>query len=487
MLPAFQNIRKSFLTMLTGQVFIVILSIIKVKLLAIMLGTSGIGIFSILQNLKEIVTQTTNVGLSSSGVRFIAKERANSNRILELFHTIIITNILLGLLGCLPLIFVSASISNILFNTPSYDKLISIIAVATFFFQLSATYSTLLQGLRKIKLFSAMTWLPVLISTVVGTLCVYLLGVPGMAYFFITQAVISVALGIKFKKNMNLEGHLKLSLRRYFQLIYPMILLGLTFMFGGLINMCVLFLLRIYISDSYGLSSLGEFSAAWAITTTYLGVFLTALSADYFPRLAAAADDRQKLTENINQQITFTLVFGTPVLILLFFMSPFVVPILYTNEFRGTALMVQLCNLGNFFKLISWSIGFVFAATGLGKIFLLVQVTFNVIFVASFVIFQHYFQLMAVGYAFSFAYLAHALIVYMVAHKTRQINLFKSTKILIFINLIIILYQYGGPGIQVSDQSLHHFIVLIFCFLINASAAQYFGIWDIFKLKKVLF
>ena len=473
--------------MLTGQISIVLLSMIKVKLLAIMLGTTGIGIFSILQNLKEIVTQTTNVGLSSSGVRFISKERDKPDRIIELFHTLIITNTLLGLFACLPLIFASASISNILFNTPSYDTLISIIAVATFFFQLSATYSTLLQGLRKIKLFSAMTWLPVLISTGVGTLCVYSLGVPGMAYFFISQAVVSVILGIKFKKNLKIVGHFKFSFKRYFQVISPMILLGLTFMLGGLINFGVLFLLRFYISDSYGLSSLGEFSAAWAITTTYLGVILTALSADYFPRLAAAAHDSAKLTEHVNQQIVFSLVFGTPVLVLFFFMSPFVVPILYTHQFRDTALIVQLCNLGNFFKLISWTIGFVFAATGLGKIFLLVQITFNVLFLSSFVFFQQYFQLMAVGYAFSFAYLAHAVLVYVFARKTRKITLFKSTKVLILINLSIIIYQYGSLGIRALEQNSHDLILLLFCLLLNASAAQYYGIWDILKLRKVPF
>lgn len=76
--------------------------------------------------------------------------------------------------------------------------------------------------------------------------------------------------------------------------------LGSAFMLGGLATTSTLLLVRSVITQELGLEAAGYFAATWGITMTYVGFLLSAMGADYYPRLTEVIHDRQAANALMN-------------------------------------------------------------------------------------------------------------------------------------------------------------------------------------------
>ena len=68
---------KSMLIIGSAQVVNILISIVRMKVLAGLLGPSGVGLLSIYNSLQGMVQQTAGLGIGSSGVREIASARVD--------------------------------------------------------------------------------------------------------------------------------------------------------------------------------------------------------------------------------------------------------------------------------------------------------------------------------------------------------------------------------------------------------------------------
>ena len=68
---------RSMLVIGSAQVVNILISIFKMKVLAVLLGPSGIGLLSIYNSLLNMVQQTAGLGMESSGVREIVSSRGD--------------------------------------------------------------------------------------------------------------------------------------------------------------------------------------------------------------------------------------------------------------------------------------------------------------------------------------------------------------------------------------------------------------------------
>src|SRR5690606_17556361 len=90
----------------------------------------------------------------------------------------------------------------------------------------------------------------------------------------------------------------------------PMAALGVVFMVAGLATTVTLLVVRALIIRDLGLDAGGLFSATWGITITYVGFLLSAMSVDYYPRLAGIVHDHPQATRLINDQAQLGLALG---------------------------------------------------------------------------------------------------------------------------------------------------------------------------------
>ncbi len=202
----------------------------------------------------------------------------------------------------------------------------------------------------------------------------------------------------------------------------PLARLGAAFMAGGLATTGTLLLVRAIVTRELGLDAAGYFAAAWGITMTYVGFLLGAMGADYYPRLTEVIHDRDAANRLMNDQAQLSLAIGGPVLLLLIGWAPWVITLLYANDFGPAATLLQWQTVGNVFKLASWSLSFAIVAGAHARIYFFMELSFNLVFLALIWFLLPIVGLEMTGVAFLLGYIAYFVTVYVLVRRLRNFS-----------------------------------------------------------------
>ncbi len=402
-----RSLVRSMLVIGSAQAVNIVISIIRMKVLALLLGPSGVGIYSIYTNIQGMLGQIAGLGMGSSGVREIASSRGEEATLSRVRRVLFAAHLVQGGLAMGAVWLLRTPIATWLFGHASYATEVGLIGVATLLALLGTAQTALLQGLRRIADLGRVTVLAAFTGTVVGLIAVWVHGEGGLIWFILVEPLATVLVALNFTLRQPRPTAARLSMTEIWDIWKPMAKLGAAFMLGALATTATLLLIRGRISQELGLDAAGHFAAAWAISMTYLGFILGAMGADYFPRLAEVIHDRVTTVRLMNDQVQLSLAIAGPLLLLLIGLAPWVVTLLYSPDFGPAVFLLQWQTIGNVFKLASWALGFSLAASARGKPFLLVQVNFNILFLAMIWPTLETFGIQAAGPAFTIAYFLH--------------------------------------------------------------------------------
>ncbi|MFN3661812.1 oligosaccharide flippase family protein [Yoonia sp.] len=400
-----------------AQAVNIMISILRMKVLAILLGPSGVGLLSIYHSLLGVVTTAAGLGMGSSGVRQIASAKGEEQELSRVRRVLLAAHLVQGALAMLAVWLLRAPISAWLFGDQSYATEVGLIGVAILLTLLGTAQTTLLQGMRRIGDLGRVTVLSALVGTIAGLAAVWAYGAPGLIWFVVIQPLAIIVIALRYTRRLPQPTAIRPSAAALWQVWKPMAKLGAAFMLGGLATAATLLLVRGLITRDLGLEAAGHFAAAWAISMTYISVLLGALASDYYPRLAGVINDRAATNRLINDQVQIGLAIGGPVLLLMLGLAPWITTLLYTVDFAPAAELLQWQTVGNVFKLACWALSFAFAAAARSKIFLLTQINFNVVFLIILLPGLNKFGLIVTGPAFLFAYAAHFALLNLLAIK----------------------------------------------------------------------
>ena len=135
------------------QVFNILISIGRSKILAVLLGPSGIGVLGLIMSTTKLISSLTNFGLGISAVKeiAIAFELGDEN---QLAKTIVIVKRWIwytGLFGELLTILLSPFLSELTFGNKDYTIAFVWLLITLLLNQLTSGSFVFLQGLRKLK------------------------------------------------------------------------------------------------------------------------------------------------------------------------------------------------------------------------------------------------------------------------------------------------------------------------------------------------
>lgn len=398
---------KSMLVIGSAQAIKILISITRMKVLAVLLGPSGVGLLSIYNSLQGVVTRGAGLGMSASGVREIASSRGEEAILGRVRRVLFAAHLVQGALAMLAVWLSRVQIATWLFGDADRATEVGLIGVAILLALLGAAQTAVLQGMRRVNELGWVTVVSALVGSVAGLIAIWIQGENGLIWYVLAQPLASVLIALYYTRRLPAPTAARLSLAEKWEIWKPMAKLGAAFMLGGLTTMTTLLLVRGRISQELGLDAAGHFAAAWGITVTYVGFLLGAMGADYYPRLTEVIRDQVAAVRLMNDQLQLGLAIGGPVLLLLIGLAPWVITLLYSAEFGPAVALLQWQTVGNVFKLASWALGFSIAASARGKTFLLVQVNFNILFLLMLWPALGRFGIMAAGPAFSIAYILH--------------------------------------------------------------------------------
>jgi PST family polysaccharide transporter len=419
---ASRGLIRSMLVIGSSQVVNIALSIARMKVLAVLLGSSGVGLLSIYKSLQDMVTNAAGLGMGSSGVREIASARGDGETLSRVRRVLLVAHLMQGTLAMLAVWFLRARISTWLLGDETRSTEVGLVGVVILLALFSSAQTALLQGLRRIGDLGRVTVVGAAASTVVGLFAVWIWREAGLIWFLLAQPLATVLVAFYFTRKLPNEPSEPLDACGIWQIWKPMAQLGLAFMLGRLATTATLLVVRGRITQELDLEAAGYFAASWGITMTYVGFLLGAMSADYYPRLTEVIHDRTAAIQLMNDQAQLGLAIGGPVILMMIGWAPWVITLLYSDEFGPAVVLLQWQTVGNVFKLSSWALSYSLVAAARAKTFFAMELSFNIVFVVLVLAFLPQFGLLITAIAFLLGYVFYLTTSYLI---TRRVHGFR--------------------------------------------------------------
>lgn len=445
------------------QVFNIIISIIRSKFVALLLGPAGMGIMGLLTSTTGIIGNLTNFGLGTSAVKDIAVANSSDDqKRVEVVVTVVRRMVwITGVIGFLVMLALSSVLSRLTFGNTNYTLAFVWISITLLLNQLSSGQLVVLQGLRKLKYLAKANLLGSFLGLIVTIPIYYFWGFDGIVPGIIGTSVISLMLSWYFSGKLDIKKS-DITRVQIFDEGKGMLKMGFLISLNGILVVGVSYLIRIYISRMGSVEQVGLYSAGFAIINTYVSLIFNAMSTDYYPRLSAISGDNKLCRQTMNQQIEIALLILAPILIFLLVFINWVIIFLYSRDFTAVNEMIQWAALGMFFKTISWSVGFIFLAKGTTKLFIWNELIAN-IYILGFNILGFYFwDLTGLGISFAFSYLIYTVQVFVISKIKFEFNFDRSLVAIFVIQFSIAIATF--IAVKLLNHPLTYITGLIFIF-----------------------
>jgi len=398
------------------QIFMVLISILRSKFIAVLLGPAGMGIVGLLSSATGLISAFTNFGLGSSAVKDVsaANSTEDENRIAIVIRVFRKLVWITGLLGAIITLVLSPWLSRVTFGDDTYTFAFIWLSISLLSNQLSAGQIVLLQGLRKIHYLAKANMVGAIFGLLISVPIYYYLRIDGVVLAIILSSLSTLLISWFFSRKIKIKK-VKVDFKTTLFEGKNMMRMGFMISLSSLITLGASYLVRIFISQHGGLNEVGLYNAGFAIINTYVGLVFSAMGTDYYPRLSAVSIDNKKASQLINQQAEISTLIIAPILTFFLIFINWIVIILYSNKFLAINGMVHYAAMGMYFKAASWSVGFIFLAKGASKIFFWSELSANIYLLLFNLLGYYYLGLNGMGISFLVSYILFFLQVFLIA------------------------------------------------------------------------
>lgn len=388
------------------QVFNILITLIRGKAVALLIGTAGMGLNGLLLSGLNLIKTVSSLGVNESAVKDIARAH-NSNDQVHIRTTFQVFKRLIwftALLGIIATVVFSPLLSKFAFGDTSKTTSFIWLSVTFIFGALSGGVYTLLRGTRQLKYLAQANILGGVVGLLVALPIFYFFGINGVVPAIILTAFANYLVSLYFRSKIKFEP-IVISWVETFQVAKPIVQLGLSMTLINILAAGVVFALNAFISKTGDLSDVGLYSAGNAIVEGYVGMVFTAISTDYFPRLAGVISEDLKWKKLVNEQAELILIILGIVLILLLTTTPLLIRILLSKEFLVSQNFIQFAVLAIPLKGLVWVMGYVILAKGNNKLFLLVEISANLLILGLNIFSYHFYGLTGLGISLGIGYI----------------------------------------------------------------------------------
>jgi PST family polysaccharide transporter len=345
-----------------------LISLVRIKLVAMLLGPTGVGLIGLYASAIGLVGMVSGLGVSSSGVREIVRAYSKNDAV-EAARTVVILRHACwatGLFGWGLAVLFREPISSFMTGSAQHGGTIALLGSMVLFGAISSGQLALLRGLRRIGDLARANVLGALVGSIVTVLIYYAFGEAGIVPAMIAAAFVAVVCSYGFSRRISVAP-LSVGWGEVWRGFRTLVGLGLAFMWGGILVAGLDMFTRAIIVRKFGIEAAGIYQAAWALSGVFASFVLSAMGADFYPRLTAAIHDRARAARIVNEQTEIGILLALPGLLAALAFAPLVIKLLYTPQFLPAAHLLPWMALGVFGQVVSWPLGFVQLALGASR------------------------------------------------------------------------------------------------------------------------
>ena len=425
---------------ITGAAAIVtmVLGMAKTKLAAVFIGAIGVGMLTSLGVIQALFIALAGLGIQPSAVRELAVAAGKGNTLDINYIIIAVKRIswLTGILGMLIMLALTPIIGQLSFGGDVYNYEIAAFSVTILFVNLSGGYLAILQGMRQIGNMARVNVISTFLGALIAAYFYIEFGLHGIVPSLIGASAIQLGLAWYFTRNISVDS-IGLSWPQVFGKFIGLVKLGIVFMFNSLLGSAVAYIVVTLVIRNFGLEGAGLYGAAFALSGLFVNFVLSAMSADYYPRISGVSHDKVSVNRMVNEQTEIGLLLALPGLLATIALAPLIIQIFYAEVFMGAVEMLQWFVLGCLGRVIAWPMGFLLLALNKGKLFLIIETFEKVQHVLLILLGIKFFGLIGIGIAFSLNLFIYTIVILVATKKVGGFYLSSYSKKLILLSIFL--------------------------------------------------
>lgn len=362
--------------------------LVSVKVVATIIGPSGIALLGQLNNFATIVMTMASGGINSGITKYVAEYKDSDDKVKDLLSTALRITVWCSLAVGLCMILLHRFLSTLIMLSPDYGYVFIIFGFTVFLYALNMMLTSVLNGYKEFKKYVSVNIVGSLLGLLFTLGFILTLGLRGAlisavtfqsVMFFVTLWMIRklpwVSWGF-FKRHIETD-----ILKKYFRYTVMTLVTAATVPVSQM-------LLRGYVISEISPIEAGWWEGMNRISNMYLMIITSSFSVYYLPRLSEIQNKRELRSEiyKAYKLIIPMLLVGFSIV---YFLRFWVIKILFTPDFLPMEQLFIWQLLGDFFKICSWLLAFLMIAKSMTRIFVTTEIIFALTFVALGLLFMH--------------------------------------------------------------------------------------------------
>ena len=428
------------------------IGVVNRKLLAIYVGPDGMGALDQLVDLNVLLINLVSFGLGDGIIKYVSEFHSSDNpdRLRDFLASVglVLSGLAIAVAGVL--VFFAGDISQALLRSPQYAGLVVLLVLTLPCSVLTLVLRSAVNGYRQVRYLALMSVLP--------ALSILVLAWPLVATWHLLGAILNIAIstgltlavavyffvraaGGAFVKSIVRAGHFR---PRMLRMIAGF---GVVSLIGGVASTQTLIWVRIFINNRAGLAAVGLFSVVNGLSEQTLNLALIALSSYSYAHISAMRDP-QDIARELNNTLRIVVLLGVAMLFVLSVFRGLIIPLLFSSAFLGAAALIPLQVVGDFLKILMWSLSLPQLPMGRTRAWLAYWLVWCGSFVGLSYVFINLYGLMGVVYAHVAAHALGVVLLYLDQRRVLALRLAPGTPKLLVSSLVLLgsVVVFNGEG-----------------------------------------
>lgn len=415
----------------------IVCSVVKMKLVALWLGATGVGLFGIYNTTVDTVSIISGLGLRQSGVREIAKNRNHRDlfrRSVALLRSWCMAS---GLAGCMVMSIFSPLLSLWIFGDTSRWWDFMILGGVLLLNSLINGEQAILQGGDFLKRLAK--------SSASGALTGLALSIPMFRWwgdksvpFSILVYAMSMLLFLIINRDRSVPYKL-VPLRDMGEGLGVVRLGGFIAAATFATNLAQMIFLS-WLNREASTVEVGYFQAGNTLVFRYTSLIFGAVGLEFYPRMAANSHSSKRMSLFVSHEITLLLRIFTPMVVLFLLFRGLIVDLLYTSDFEVILPFITIAIFTVILRSVSTCMAFSIIAKGDGKTYLITESVDAAIGLTLNIILYSRLGLPGIGIAQVLWYGIYSVMVGVIYFRTYRLRIKSAT----LINILLAVLICGG-------------------------------------------
>lgn len=397
------------------QVLSILVGLIRNKCVAVLLGPGGMGLISLFNSTVNLVSNSTNFGISMSAVRTVSEQfaRGDKESVEHAVSVVRLWSLAAAILGTLLCMVCSPLLSWFTFSWNGHILHFLALSPVVGLTAITGGELAILKGMRKMRNLSVISVINLVSSLVISLPIYYFFRisgiVPSLVLMALAQALATIAYSFKVcPPKLNFT-------RQLFRDGYGMVKLGIAFVVAGIFDSGADLLIRSYLNNVAQIDMVGMYNAGFMLTITYVSLVFSAMETDYFPRLSGVNNLGVTFRSTVSRQIEVMLLLVSPLLVIFMVSLPILIPLLFSHQFMPIIDMVRIVILAMYFRALKLPVQYIPLAKGDSRSYMFLECLSEVMMCIGVVVFFNVDGLTGTGIGLFLSSLCDLVVTYVYA------------------------------------------------------------------------